>query len=211
MEQGRAVAAFALGFVHRDVRAAQQFVTIEAMRGVHGDADARPCPMLRGRDDEGNMQRFQDLVGGTRGLAGVRCREDDHEFVAAVARDQGLPRQVLPQPPRRGLQQPVADGVPVAVVDVLEMVQVDEQDGELVVGRQQGRERPLQAEGVAQAREQVVGRPMFQLIFAGARHDGDREPVAQRPGLGEMPVGPVARDHDQRAVAAVVSHAEHLA
>ena len=62
-------------------------------------------------------------------------RHDDREFVAAEPRQQFDCRQRPLQPLGDFLQQQVADAMPERVVDDLEAVEIEEQDGEFASGR----------------------------------------------------------------------------
>ncbi len=61
--------------------------------------------------------------------------EQDEELVAALAGDDVLVADDVPDPCRHLDQQVVADGVAEAVVDELEAVQVDEADGDVACRR----------------------------------------------------------------------------
>src|SRR5215213_708096 len=70
----------------------------------------------------GSLSSLRIRRAHTRQAAG-----HDHEFVAAHAHHQILPSDTGTQTLGDGLQQPVADAVPLRVIDVLEVIEVDVQ------------------------------------------------------------------------------------
>ena len=68
------------------------------------------------------------LLGEGRPFLDVRLGQDQHELLAAVAADQVRGAQVGRDRLGHAAQDDVADGVPVRVVDGLEVVDVDERD-----------------------------------------------------------------------------------
>ncbi len=142
------------------------------------------------------MQRVPDPGGHLPGAGVGGVRQQDGELVAAhpgqeVARPQGLLQARTHQ-----RQQVVADGVPEAVVDLLEPVQVDHHDrAPAVVGAV---DRALQLLGepapVGQARERVVvGLPgqLLQAQLLGRAQLGVLD--HQRALEGDLPDGLVHR------------------
>ena len=140
-----------------------------------------------------------DALGeGLRDLLGaLEVGEQQHELVAAVARDQIALAQVAPQARRQLAQHDVARRVPEPVVDVLEAVEVDEQHGDaaaVVAGAGDGGvERLLEQAPVGEPGQVVVMRVVQGAALAldpqgdvGERDHraGDRAAgVADRPGL----------------------------
>ena len=83
--------------------------------------------------------RHPDALPDVRRLAGARAPQDDHELLAAVARRRVLGADGGGDRPGDGAQHHVAGGVPVAVVEALEVVDVDHQDAGAVTAATPGR------------------------------------------------------------------------
>jgi hypothetical protein len=191
-----AVLAFLLGHVHRRVGVAQQLVGV--LRADHalvaeGDPDAR-----RDRDGavgerERNGQRGHHPLGDLDGVQlALGVADEDRELVAAEARG-GVDRThaVLQAPPDLP-EHLVAGGVPEAVIDVLEVVHVQEQDrhGQAVAPAADERMFDAVAEErpVGQAGERVVEGLVLELRLEGLAL-GDVADVDDDPGdrlLGEQ-------------------------
>ena len=98
----------------------------------------------------------QALHDGDRGRHG-RAGQQHHELLAAGARQRIAAAGTLAHQPGQRLQRAVAGGVPVAVIDVLEVIDVDGHDRHrLVLGLQQ-RQRFVQAASVQQPGQGVRG------------------------------------------------------
>ena len=137
-----------------------------------GDAEAGGHGELVPADADRVLERVQQpsRVGLPLGRADQR-----EELVAAEAGERRRRRGVVAQPLGDLDQQRVADGVAEAVVDALEVVEVDEHDRDRLAGRGQHRLQAL-------AEQRAVGQP-GQRIVPGV--------VAQR-GLG--PPQPAGQD-----------------
>jgi hypothetical protein len=134
--------AAALGRVHGDVGVAQELGLVEGVALVEGDADAGPDGDLAADQWEGRGQGGDDPLGEEAGGGQVGVLGQDRELVPAQAADGVVLAQAAPQPGRDLAQQPVAGAVAEAVVDHLEVVKVDEQDGQAALvppGPGQGR------------------------------------------------------------------------
>ena len=130
VEDHVAGAARGLGAVHRGVGVAQQVLRPLVLGGVDGDADAGGDEDLVAAEVDRRRQALVDAVGHPHGVADVAPPfEQDRELVAADAGDGVRGAQ------RRGEragdldQQLVAHQVAEAVVDDLEAVEVEEEDG----------------------------------------------------------------------------------
>ena len=109
------------------------------------------------------LERVEHALGQRQRLAvALDVLGEDHELVAAEARDRVAVAHQLGQPLGDGDQQPVADVVSEVVVDRLELVEVDEQHRHDAVAAVQARERLARAvhqqQAVGQARERIVQR-----------------------------------------------------
>jgi len=147
--------------VHGDIGVVQQRVDGVAIAGKDGHAD-------RGR----HLQLVvAQLIGLRDGLqqAGRHVRrlvdaahfgQDDDEFVAAVAADRVDAAHAAHQAPRHFLEQQIAHVMAHAVIDVLEMVEIQVQDGQhaqLAPRRRQRLRQPVQQQHpVRQVGEEIV-------------------------------------------------------
>jgi hypothetical protein len=126
------VAAGILGVIHRRVGVAQQGVGILAVAREQADADAR-----RGVQHMiGHLvilgQTALDLAGNAGGgQRTVDFRQDHDEFIAAQPGYQVAGPDAAAQALRHFLQQFVADVMAQRVVDVLEIVEIDQHQGQL--------------------------------------------------------------------------------
>jgi hypothetical protein len=125
-----AVLALGLGQVHREVGVAEQRVGV-AVAGVGGGGDPdtgadRDRSAVQG-DRHG--QAGQDALGDTAGGIGTTV-DHERELVTADAGDDVARADAAAQSLGEGHQQLVALGVAPAVVDVLEVVDVHEQDAD---------------------------------------------------------------------------------
>ena len=209
-----AVASSGLGAVHRGVRVAQQVGRRHAVPVVDRDADAGGHEQLRALDHDGIAQGRPQLLGHAHGVVGAarHARQDDDELVATEAGEDGLVTQGGPQAVGHRRQQRVADAVPEAVVDGLEVVEVDEQQGHVprCCLLQQRIDAGDQLGAVGQAGEVVVGRRPLQPFRCPALlrdvldvRDGERDTLV----LGDRHprAGP-----DELTVAAQVALVEQI-
>ena len=130
VEDRKAGAPALLGVVHGRVGVAQQHAGGHRRVAAQRDADRGREEDLAVGQREGLGQGLGDALchGGGVVLPGDLLA-DDRELVAAEAREGVGGSQQGPQPSRHLLEHLVADLVPVAVVDQLEAVEVEEQDG----------------------------------------------------------------------------------
>ena len=184
-------AARALGLVERGVGALEDVGHLRAVVGEGGDADAGGDLELVALDHERRLERGQevvrDVVGGGAGVV-VEVGQQQHELVAAVAGEQ-VGRARAGRQARRDLaQQLVAGGVAERVVDELEAVEVDVEDGAgvAVAARAGERERRVLLElgAVGEARSARRGRPCAGRVPGrrAARSRPRRRPASRRRG-----------------------------
>ncbi len=220
------VLAVALGHVHRHVGVAQQLVRGLVVAGRDGDADAGVDEQLLAamleRRLEGGQQAFGDVERA--GRVG-RVLDQHRELVAAHPGDRVTGSQRAAQPLRHPDEQLIAVAVPEAVVDVLEVVEVDEQDGQRVAPPPRPGERVVEPVGeqgaIGQTRERVVEGLVPEFVLerlaggdvavvddqAGDRRVVeevladrlDRPPRAVRVTDAELPGGLRAGRHDDVA------------
>jgi hypothetical protein len=192
----RAVPALAGGLrgVHRGVGVPQQGVGVgRVARAGGGDADARADGDLPAGDRDGLGDRLDQAVGDALGVAdAVQVVEEDRELVPAEAGDGVVGPQRRGEPAGDGDEQLVPGLVAVRVVDLLEAVEVDEEDGEggrdALAARAGERVRDPVGEqrAVGQAGQRVVHRPVDEQA-AGAREVVDHR-VERGDGLAELGV-----------------------
>jgi hypothetical protein len=175
--------------VHRDVGVAQQRLGVGAVPRGDDDADAGLHVERHPLDVEGTVQRHTQSLRDAPGLAdAVHERQQDGELVAAEPGDGVAVAEDRPQARAHLAEQLVPVRVPEAVVDLLEAVQVDQEQGDLA-GRAAGRGQALvelvaQQFPVRQAGECVVGRLVAVPLGGGQQ------------GLG-LPAQPLRRRRDQ--------------
>ena len=180
-EEAVGVASRFLGTVDGGVGVAEQGVEIIPVGGEEGDADGAGrvegvLPHL-----EGLVEGFADGVGQA-GNAGqvVRAGQQHHELVAAHAADGGAGGEALAQAFDGQHQHLIAHGIAQAVVDVLEViqVQVEQRQRALLAAGHGGRvcKAVAQQQAVGQVGERVVMReevhPGFDLSVLGAGAQG---------------------------------------
>ena len=211
--EGMAVAARVLRAVHRGVRVLQESLRVRRVVGEEADADRGADEDLHAGDDEGSQQRAADLPrddrGGLAGVLGVvlvavrlDVGEEDEELVASLAGDYvGGARRAL-KASRDRAQELVAGRVAEAVVDQLEVVQVDEEDAGRALLSGTAVERLVQplleGDAVGQAGERVVEGDVLELAARLLEGVGRLPPlgdVGDDPVDEELAPGPAPRAH----------------
>ena len=144
--EGKAAQAVAFGLVHRDIRPANQCVGVQAVFGVEADADAgaqRHQPVAhQGRHRQRGGQ-FLGHPGGVVGLADLS--QQNHKLVAAIAADRVDGAHRGDQHAGHPQQHGIAHRMALAVVDLLEMVDVEKQQCQPTVVALGGGQRPVEA------------------------------------------------------------------
>ena len=166
-----------LGPVHGEVGAREQLGRVVG-RAVEreGDADAGADADAHVADVDRLARRLDESRADRRRLrAVVDALGDDDELVAAE------PREEIPAPGgvvhAMGdlLEDRVADRVPVRVVGPLEVIEVDEQDGDRLAAAARPRERLIEEldrrGAVVQAGERVVRRLVNEALLEGVALD----------------------------------------
>ena len=203
-EELEAMATGLLGGIHRLVGMAEQGVGVEAVGRVQRDADAGGDLHLLVLDGEGGIEHVGQAVQGLLafGEAG-QFADQQHELVAAQAADRVVLAQALGQAAGDLDQQAVAGGVAPAVVDRLEIVEIEIAHGQQVAAPVGLGDGLLQAVGeqqpVGQAGQRIVVGHLFQLFLVvlqggdvGEQADemGDAAvAVADRRNAGALGVG----------------------
>ena len=174
-----AVLAAALGVEQGGIRGIDQGVGRPAVRGRGGDAD-------RDRDALA-LERVEQAAAEHGRLGGAGGARGERQLVPAQAPGRIRRAGVAAQQPGRGAQDAVAMGVAVRVVQLLEVVDVDHEDADLLVGAAGGAQRGGQAAPerarVGEAGEGVVvGEPAHALVemrLAQRARAGGRERLAE--------------------------------
>ncbi len=196
-----------LGQVHRQVGVAQQVVGPVARRCPQGDADAGPYRDVLGGDADRRLERVGDpsrhLLGGARHPARL---QQDGELVTSEAGDGVARAGRGPEPLGDPDEELVTGGMAETVVDHLELVEIEEQHGDLLrgpVGAVEGVTDPVDEQRpVGQPGERVVERLAVQLPLEGpplgdvaaVEHDGVDVGIVEQVGHDgiHLPPRPVA-------------------
>ena len=225
VEELAAGAAALLGPVHRGVGVADQQLGVDGSRvggPGDGDADAGGDEVVGAAHRVGLGEGGGDAIGDRDRLVLVgEAVDEDAELVAAEAGDDVAGPQVGAQPRRDRPQQLVAGVVADAVVDQLEVVEVEEEDPDRRArdgaARERVAERVDEAEPVGQAGERVVQDAVAQGLVGAVALDRVGEHV--RRGLDEVDVlrgevvgfGGVDVEHAEGALLAGDRHGEAAA
>ena len=135
IEDPDAAFARALDLAHRAGGIDAQAVVVAAMLRIQADADRGGRKDLVAVDDERLLQPDQKLLHPRFDRAGgIDRRDQQDELVATGAREDIARPDDACDPLRDPLEQAVADGMAIVVVDVLEIVDVDDGDREDGVG-----------------------------------------------------------------------------
>ena len=133
----------ALGEVHGGLGALEEQVRVLGVGGRAGDADGGVDAERRARHVELAAERGEDLLGGARGVAVLgEPRQQDPEAIALHARDEvgGADRAL--QPSGHLDQHRVALLSAERVVHVAEAVEVDDEEGGLLIVAEGARRSP---------------------------------------------------------------------
>ena len=144
--------------------------------------DAGRDPMLRAAELEALVQGLQDLVAdrlrkaARLALIAAQVLQHDDELIAAQPGHGVVPTHAVPEDGRHLLEQAIALGMAHGVVDRLEVVEIDEQQGALAAVTRARLERELeplhQQAAVGQTGQRVeVGEPSDLGLGRLARRD----------------------------------------
>ena len=181
----------------------QQGLRVLAVVWVGGDADGSGDLQLMAADGEGRTERLHQARGDVSDLRpGLDLRQQHDELVAAVPRHHVLrtqrPNHALGHAPQYLVTRLVAE----RVVDQLEAVQVEEQDGQhgpAPLGLLEHRVQvTLEHRPRRQAREVVVLGPVCQLVVEPLLLDGASEQQGHRLQQALVGAGEGGRAHGQR-------------
>src|ERR1700690_203298 len=172
-----AVAALALGAVHGLVGVALEQGRVLAVGGIHGDPDAAGNGKSLAFNDDGILQACNQGFGdGLRGGVSGTIFDESEEFITADAGDGIGVADARTQASGDRSQQLVADVMAETVVDDLEGVEVDAEDGKELLAAGSAGQRLFQAvlghRTVGQAGKRGGwgrSRPGVFLVAGGAR------------------------------------------
>ena len=219
-EPGQAVPAAAFGVVHRHVSAVQQGLDIIAAAGFANrdtgrDRGFQLCAFKADWLGDGSDDAFHQSLN-RRGLAWRRGR-DDRKFIAAEPRQQRFGRQHCADPLGRRAKQSVASGMAVAVIYLLEAIEIEHHISQRFMpgsgaGRQLGTVRSDAAavealgQGIAVSQAQRIGfgcAPPFQfagqIAVAPPAKDDQRDIEHQRVAEQQIGIFAATRNGPDRA------------
>ena len=208
-KEAAAIAAVGLGPVEREVGVAQQLVGARAVDRCNRDADGQADDQRIAVDQVGIADLGDHSLGQRRdGIRRDAFGQDDGEFVAAEARKRVLVPQERRQPLADFDQQAVADMVAAAVIDGLELVEIEiEQRERRAVPLQQrdrfrellGEVRPVRQSGQPVMIGEVTDRPLGHDVGGdvGRGSDiADKAAFAEDGLAGEAPPVLLAPHHE---------------
>ena len=207
LEKADRAAALGLGAIERGVGIADERPGIGPVGRKNRDADAEPDPQQRAVDVEIVGDGREQAVGQRRGARRLRpIGLDQQELVAAEAGEEGVTGGIF-QAAGNCAQQLVADDMAENVVDLLEAIEIEAEDGEALARAARLVERQLQAlverRPVRQVGQGVVmrhmGDPLLRLLALGdvLEHAQNVPPLSILAGDGE----PLGHDHARAVVA----------
>jgi hypothetical protein len=165
------VPSVGLGAEQRGVGISDESIDIGGVLGIDRAADAEPNGNQLAADLEGLCHGIEQALGQSlRGLGLVTSDQNEGEFIAAHAGNEGVIGGVL-QAPRNGAEKLVANNMAEQVVGLLEMIEIDGQDrdaGALRLGAVEGlRQAVCQHGAVRQTRQRVVVCEIGDLLVPG--------------------------------------------
>ena len=219
MEHPEAVLARPLGFVERGVGVPHQGVGRVRVGRVERCADRERDEEPLAVEVEGSGElRADRLATLFQGQDAVYFRQDGDEFVARQPAGAVLGTEAVPQSVRYALQQQVAGGMAVRVVDELELVEVHAQQtgcATTAPGGVQGLvQQVLSAHTVRQAGQRVVECQVFGLLapclLARQVDMGIHQQHTHHDQFGEMHRPSIAADPDGQSHHRAREHKGHL-
>ena len=168
-----AVAPELLGAIHRRACVAQQRLRVLPVLRIDADAHAAGGMKFVSIELERLGHGRQQPLNDGAGIVLVPLGQDDHELIPAVAGHDIGPRRACLDASRDALEHHVAGVVAEAVVDDLEVIEVDEQDQQALIAHQFLREPQLEQISVTQPRQHVMVGQVVELLLLC--HRGERE------------------------------------
>ena len=194
-EEGVPATARFLAAVQRQIGAAHQRLLAIAVLRRARNADGGADMQIGGADSDGAGQLGDDLAGEpVQGLFVTAAAPDDCEFVAAEATDDAIAADAGFQPAGDFAQQLVADRMAERVVDQLEAVEIDQQQGAGAIAADLAEQRFLQL----LAQQQAVGNSGQRVEARGAHRVIARKASVGDVGSDAAPALEAAFGIDQR-------------
>jgi hypothetical protein len=176
---------------------------------------ARPDPdrwSWPGRRPRRRLDGGEDPLSDQRRHGRIDLLADRDELIAAVPGDRVAGADRAAQPPGNLDEHRIADDVTVAIVDRLELVEVDEQDrsGARVPGRVGDRvaQAIVQQRPVGEARERVMDGVVARLLLTAQSLKRGRQRVDESAGVTELLVGEQALGTEIQRVPGADRHAQ---
>ena len=130
VEKTHHMPALGLGPIERGVGVGLERHDVTGILRVGGRANAETDGDLLAANLKVLRERFEQPIGQRFGCGRLfACRQDEHEFIAADARSEGVPSFGL-ETPGDCAQELIADHVPEDIVGLFEMIEIDGQDCE---------------------------------------------------------------------------------
>ena len=178
VENAEAAAPGAFGLIERDVRAFHQLGRIRAVIGIESDSDAGGQRYDGAVDFNRTGDRVDDAAGEIADVSAfmVAAIGEHDEFVAAEPRDDVAPPRRVAQSRRAFDDDRVADRVPLGVVDFLEAIEVNGEEGEAARrffrrAAQGGRQRVVERIAIEQPGQRVVAREVAVVLVGAVMRD----------------------------------------
>jgi len=176
-----------IGFAHQRL-GTRIGVVVGCSHGAR-DIDASAVP-----ENGLGVEHHSNLLSAAHSIVQVRVDEQGRELVAPDPSHDILFTGVLGQQPRDGLQDPVASLMPMGVVDLLEVVEVDEDQDTLLVlgarGRKRGFEVLVETTPVEHTSHLVAFRQRLELSDPRRLSLQLASQLLELPfGTAELPVG----------------------
>ena len=158
-----------LGAVHGHIGKPHQIIASLGIIGIQRDANAGPeiqrQPIMFERDG----QRSQNLIAPESRTGGVLPRQEHDEFIASKPRQNAFAAQLRFQASGDFSEQMVASSMPVTVVDSLEIIQIQLQQGHGIIASLSNLELLLQfltkLPAVVKAGQSVLGGLKLQTLL----------------------------------------------
>jgi hypothetical protein len=205
------IAATFLGTVHGDIGILHQRLGVGAIIRKEADADAGADVEFLFDSHRRILQGIEDLFCDVRDGGRIDdVLDDDQKFVATESANGVRFSHQSAQAPRHLAEDAIADLVAEGIVDVLEAIEVDEQDGQsglVAVGTLQGLVQSVaKQQAVGQAGQRVVVGLVIELIVGLPQFGdvGEYADIVRELSIGVMDSADRQRFQESLAVLAPV-------
>ncbi len=135
LEETGAAAALGLGAIEGQLGILHQNGGVGAVFGGERHADAAAGQDFAAIEDDRSQEGVDEMIGHLAGFFGRQVPLQDGEFVAAKAGEEGVGADTIAQALGHDLEEGVARRVALGVVQRLEVVEVDHEQGERLAAR----------------------------------------------------------------------------